>query len=187
MRKETCKCGKVKERRSSGNCNACHTAYTKQWKLDHPLTEEQKEKAKLVRTRSRNKKLEGVRQRIPRLGAKSGILRPLCSWCNAVIENFKKKNFCKPCAAKYNREWRKKNPSTGDQKIKDAVRKKTMREIKIGRLIRKPCEVCNYTPAEAHHDDYMKPLDIRWLCGNHHREHHMMQRRANAASNKDDK
>ena len=184
MRKETCKCGKVKERIQAGNCNACHTAYTKQWKKDHPLTEEQKEKAKQVRINSRNKKLEGVRQRTPRLGAKPGVLRPLCSWCNAVIENFKKKTFCKPCAAKYNREWRKKNPPSLEDRKKDNVRVKTHYRILKGILIKKPCEICGEVKVEAHHDDYDKPFEIRWLCVKHHHEFHMLQRRLNGSDSK---
>jgi hypothetical protein len=35
-----------------------------------------------------------------------------------------------------------------------------------------PCEVCKETNVDAHHDDYNKPLDVRWLCKKHHREHH---------------
>lgn len=36
-----------------------------------------------------------------------------------------------------------------------------------------PCEVCFTThDIEAHHDDYDKPLDVRWFCFKHHREHH---------------
>ena len=103
MRSEFCKCGKLKERQSAGQCNTCHAVYTKQWKIDNPLTDEQKEKAKITRKKYEDKKREGIRKRNPRLGAKPGIFRPLCSWCNVVIENFKKKTFCKPCAAKYNR------------------------------------------------------------------------------------
>lgn len=42
--------------------------------------------------------------------------------------------------------------------------------VKMGRLIRLPCEVCGSPKSEAHHDDYSKPLDVRWLCRPHHRE-----------------
>lgn len=45
----------------------------------------------------------------------------------------------------------------------------------IGRgvLIKGPCEVCGITEADGalidgHHDDYSKPLDVRWLCRQHH-------------------
>ncbi len=32
-----------------------------------------------------------------------------------------------------------------------------------------PCEVCGSTVrVVAHHDDYSKPLEIRWLCRSHH-------------------
>jgi hypothetical protein len=42
------------------------------------------------------------------------------------------------------------------------------RAIKNG-LQRGPCEVCGETMfIEAHHDDYHKPLQIRWLCREHH-------------------
>ena len=44
----------------------------------------------------------------------------------------------------------------------------TNRAVKSGKLVRQPCEVCGVEPAEAHHDDYSKPLDVRWLCKSHH-------------------
>jgi|SRR5882724_9228364 len=44
------------------------------------------------------------------------------------------------------------------------ARRKVATEIEAGRLERKPCEVCDGTPADAHHENYSKALDIRWLC-----------------------
>lgn len=34
---------------------------------------------------------------------------------------------------------------------------------------RQACEICG-APAQAHHEDYSKPLAVRWLCFKHHRE-----------------
>lgn len=44
--------------------------------------------------------------------------------------------------------------------------------IRDGKLIPSPCEVCGAVKAQAHHDDYSKPLDVRWLCTTHHAEWH---------------
>ena len=44
--------------------------------------------------------------------------------------------------------------------------------VRDGRLTPKPCEVCGSTKVQAHHDDYSRPLDVRWLCFVHHMAHH---------------
>ena len=44
----------------------------------------------------------------------------------------------------------------------------TSNAIRDGRLTKQPCEVCGKLKVEAHHDDYSKPLDVRWLCRKHH-------------------
>ena len=59
-------------------------------------------------------------------------------------------------------------------------------EKAIGRGILKPgpCEVCGEkgkmadgrNMVQAHHDDYNKPLEVRWLCQKHHHEWHKKYR-----------
>lgn len=44
--------------------------------------------------------------------------------------------------------------------------------VRDGRLTREPCEACGAEPAHAHHADYARPLDVRWLCRAHHAEVH---------------
>lgn len=68
--------------------------------------------------------------------------------------------------------------------IEEAARKAVRSALIAGRLVRQPCEVCGAEKAQAHHDDYSKPLDVRWLCRPHHDEHHALERRrARVASN----
>ena len=43
------------------------------------------------------------------------------------------------------------------------------RALLRGDLSKEPCEVCG-NRSEAHHDDYSKPLAVRWLCRRHHQE-----------------
>lgn len=33
-----------------------------------------------------------------------------------------------------------------------------------GELVPQPCAKCGHEPAQAHHWDYSKPLDVIWLC-----------------------
>ena len=46
------------------------------------------------------------------------------------------------------------------QLVRNAIRREE--------LIPQVCEICGNLVAEAHHDDYSKPLDVRWLCRKHH-------------------
>lgn len=51
--------------------------------------------------------------------------------------------------------------------------------IYSGTIVRLPCEVCGATrQVDAHHDDYSKPTEVRWLCRSHHRMHHARYGRA---------
>ncbi len=67
------------------------------------------------------------------------------------------------------RRYRKKNP----EKIR--AHAQLNYAIKSGTLKRSPCEVCGEGRkyhVHAHHDDYSKPLEVRWLCPIHHKLAH---------------
>lgn len=104
-------------------------------------------------------------------------------------------NICKECTKKrvgrhrkYNidriRAYDRERGNRQSKQYKDQYKKKypnkykahTMvnNAIRDKRLFKEPCEVCNCTEKiHAHHDDYAKPLNIRWLCAEHHRQWHI--------------
>lgn len=62
----------------------------------------------------------------------------------------------------------KRYRSDPTEKMKNYARGAVSNAIDKGRLVRLPCEQCGAIDTEAHHDDYSKPLDVRWLCRPHH-------------------
>lgn len=62
------------------------------------------------------------------------------------------------------------------QRKQERAVKKVREQIKAGKMTRKPCVVCGFSPAEGHHDDYDKPLEVEWLCMKHHRALHKILR-----------
>lgn len=46
-----------------------------------------------------------------------------------------------------------------------------------GELSPRPCEKCGAEKTSAHHDDYTKPLEVRWLCHSCHMELHATTRK----------
>jgi hypothetical protein len=44
--------------------------------------------------------------------------------------------------------------------------------IESGLIEKGVCEICGETKTEAHHVDYSKPLEVKWLCVKHHKEIH---------------
>lgn len=82
---------------------------------------------------------------------------------------------CRDCERARNR-LRPKQPTVRRPRHQDPVKKranaKVQSALRAGRLMRLPCEVCGDPKTHAHHDDYSKPLDVRWLCRNHHMQEH---------------
>lgn len=66
------------------------------------------------------------------------------------------------------KRWRERNPEAYKAHVT------VNNAIRDGRLKRQRCH-CG-RKAQAHHDDYSKPLEVLWLCTKHHAEHHVAKR-----------
>lgn len=44
--------------------------------------------------------------------------------------------------------------------------------LRDGRIHKLPCEICGAGKSVGHHDDYDKPMEVRWLCQAHHKQWH---------------
>ena len=185
IRTGKCACGQEFAPYSKCYCIQCQAKQAKKWRDNNPLTEEQKARnAELQRKRfipkiRKKERLDPVLWEKPvrngnkvRINGVKVCARPDCNNTENLLSN----NWCKTCHAEYQRERRKyyETHVSDEQKIKRRVRALTRQYIKMGKLISKPCEVCGDLKVDAHHDDYAKPLDVRWLCKKHHREHHKL-------------
>lgn len=68
--------------------------------------------------------------------------------------------------AKKTAKWNDRNRDRyrAHHRVSDAKRRHGMKK--------QPCEICGDSNVDAHHEDYSKPLEIRWLCRKHHVETH---------------
>lgn len=57
-------------------------------------------------------------------------------------------------------------------KAQASAEHKAREAIASGYIERTPCEICGKTPTHAHHDDYNKPLQVRFLCPSCHKKWH---------------
>ena len=44
--------------------------------------------------------------------------------------------------------------------------------IITGKLKKGNCEICKKQNVHAHHDNYFKPLEVKWFCPLHHKAYH---------------
>ncbi len=109
-----------------------------------------------------------------------------CDYCGQVSSdkpssyNRKNRHFCSAkCYSLFRKEfmpvWEQNRYGTGYPKylvdLRKRARGKLNHAITDKKIIRLSCEVCGMK-AEAHHNNYDKPLEVKWLCFKHHREYH---------------
>lgn len=93
-----------------------------------------------------------------------------CSKCGAGHSRFRDRltakpaSYCSACHAEYMRETRPTyGELTPEQRRRSNARAHANTAQRRGQIQPKPCEACG-AEAQKHHDDYGKPLDVRWLC-----------------------
>jgi len=67
-------------------------------------------------------------------------------------------------------KWRDRNP------LKRWAHIATASALRRGLIQQQPCEVCGIEAVDAHHDDYSRPMNVRWLCRKHHKAAHRTMR-----------
>lgn len=158
-RKDTCcRCNNIKENPKVGYCNSCHRQIDREWR---------------IKTGRSKKNRTGKCQCGKPFAPYSSCYCVDCAseWRKNYLDSHpdvKKRMYEK------NNERRRNDP---EEMVKVYVRGITSRAIKRGQLVKQPCEVCQTEQnVEAHHDDYLKPLEVRWLCKKHHAEHHKKEK-----------
>jgi len=121
-----------------------------------------------------------------------------CKLCEKILpfDNFYKdksmvdghRNFCRKCTyirdkprhIQYRKtegsiklETERKNQYRKDNREKFLAHSMVQNHVRRGTLEKLPCEICGSTyRTHGHHEDYSKPLEVIWLCDEHHKEEH---------------
>ena len=157
-----CACGNEFAPYNPTYCTSCAAKKRKDYLARNPdVKKKMQDRGVKLRTLNYVSKSKG---RIRRKGTLINGEPVNCKVCDALSEG-----WCKDCDLLY--QIKKRQYEASPDKIK--TRALTRANIKAGKLVKGPCEVCGTKEIiEAHHDDYTKPNQIRWLCREHHAAHH---------------
>ena len=145
-------CGGLRDREGQRYCRACHA------KAQRNYRQRLLRDAKAFREASEPRALEK---------------QHVCARCDTPIAQ---PSYCRECKNRIANEWRKQNPLTGEALLRARARSYAKEYLARGRLNRQPCEVCGSGKVEMHHEDYSRPLHVRWLCRPCHLRLHKEQK-----------
>lgn len=103
-----------------------------------------------------------------------------CSDCGGgldrqILKGMRVQSKCKACHAAYMRRWRAERGGhaglSSEQRRRSNARAYANVYLSRGKIQREGCLRCG-GEAEMHHEDYSKPLEVTWLCREHHLERH---------------
>lgn len=100
------------------------------------------------------------------------MLIRLCKQCGKKIETGRNKYCAGSCFRNSERAYGRRHRATFSPERRRAANL-VQTAISQKQLVKQPCEICGVRGAQAHHDDYAAPLDVRWLCRSHHKQHHL--------------
>ena len=81
------------------------------------------------------------------------------------------RRYAKYCSLVCFRQYVGAKPPTRKQ-VRHWAETQVLVALRNGVLKQGPCEVCASRDSHSHHDDYSKPLEVRWLCRLHHNRFH---------------
>ena len=109
-----------------------------------------------------------------RIRKPKGQSKSKCSKCNNTLElnRLGKYRYCLSCHNNYMKQTRPKHSQLTDlQRLKANCRSYLNQYVKRGKILKPQiCSIerCTNNDIEAHHNDYTKPLEVQWLCREHH-------------------
>lgn len=100
-----------------------------------------------------------------------------CKTCNKKdVSTHREKNIIKIRAYDRERGGRQDKEYLREYRARFPNKAKAHRMVnyhkRVGNLTESPCEICLDKNVVGHHDDYLKPLNVRWLCQAHHKQWH---------------
>jgi hypothetical protein len=165
-----CPCGAERALSNTAYCQPCATEQSKQWRKINGFTLKEIKRSNELQ----NQRYVSVSKgRIRKKGTLVNGIAVNCKECDSLSEG-----WCEKCDEQYKR---KVEMYHEDEvfKFKSQVRALTRSYIRAGVLVEQPCEDCGEKEVQAHHDDYNKPMDIRWLCVVCHNEHRKNEKQSN--------
>lgn len=155
------------------SCKTCRTKLRKRLLSERPLCSRCKLEPHLLnhfyclKCQRVSKGMTPVRTR------RKALAPHLCPICNLRPKR-EYSGYCRVCSNQKQKEFIKSKggawayATNRGQRHKMVARAYVNTLLQRNQLERKPCEVCGKLETEAHHNSYENPLDIRWLCKEHH-------------------